>query len=50
MLPKDDAKRLEGLLENMFEDDEDFIIIKKPYPPVDILAACCTYNYTDYGG
>ena len=50
MLPKDDAKRLEGLLENMFEDDEDFIIFKKPDPPGDILAACCTYTYTDYGG
>jgi len=48
MLPKDDAKRLEGLLENIFEEeDEDIAILFDPRLP-QISGACCRYSYTDY--
>jgi|GEM_PF-1601433 len=56
MLPyQEDQKKLEKLLENLFEDDdesipEDLAVLRKPIPPIEPFTNCCNYNYGSYGG
>jgi hypothetical protein len=51
MLPyQDDGKRLEKLLENIFDDTIDDVgILKWPGRPKPRGGSCCTYSYGMYG-
>ena len=54
MLPYQDDRKLEKLLEELFlEDDEaadDVMIVGWPISPILLPSSvdCCTYNYTNY--
>jgi len=51
MLPyQEDAKKLEKLLERLFEDDdlEDVEVLRRPGPRP--FGNCCSLSYGDYGG
>ncbi len=54
MLPyQGDAKKLEKLLEKLFEDDESTpkdVKVWKGRRSAETYGSCCTYNYSDYGG
>lgn len=54
MLPYEDGKKLEKLLEKLFEDDdestpEDVVVLRRPIPPIEPFG-CCSNNYSSYGG
>ena len=47
--------RLEGLLENLFQDDDilnedEIAVLRRGIQPSVTLSNCCTYNYTGYNG
>ena len=55
MLPYEESrKKLEKLLEKLFEEDDDYEpipgdveVIRKPRP-FEPFTSCCTYSYTSY--
>jgi hypothetical protein len=53
MLPYEDGKKLEKLLERLFGDDEstpeDVVVLRGPIPPIKPFA-CCSNSYGSYGG
>ena len=54
MLPnQEDARKLERLLEKLFEDDgstpED-VKVWKDRPRTETYSACCNYSYSSYNG
>ncbi len=57
MLPykhKEDGKKLEKLLEKLFEDDDKstsvgVTVLREPGSPVPFYS-CCNYNYAQYSG